>query len=203
MRTRFLILAVVLIFAFAGFGKAETVTLDLFSLGMPATYNDDSPSWQTSFDFGVTFTEISHVYIDWSGEFTGGWGSSPSNPQLHPLPVGILASLGGNPYSRMVEILGGVATSPAPEPFDLASEINDEGSNWSDLLDGQGRFSINYTEIIMSNGGYVQHGSVSLDSATLVVDGTLTPEPASLLLLALGTVGHRLIRPKRCNNSVQ
>jgi len=209
MRNRIAILILGVLLSCGGLSRADVVQLDLSTLGMPTNFNNDSPSWQTNFDLGVTFTEISHVYIDWSGDITAALAQN-LNPAYqpigdpHPLSVGVYASLGSNPYLRRTEIYKGMDTYPAPESFALISEIGGVGSNWSDLLDGQGEIGIGYTEIIMLYGQYLEHGSVSLTKATLVVNGTVIPEPASLLLLAFGTIGQRLIRPKQRNkNSVQ
>jgi hypothetical protein len=87
-----------------------------------------------------------------------------------------------------VDIWGGEESYPAPEPFDSLSEI--KPSTWSDILDGQGSIDIQYEEIIMAaglyGGKYIEHGSVMLDNATLIVDGTIIPEPATFFLFALG-----------------
>ncbi len=197
---RHVIVTMGLLLFYRGQGRAEVVQLDLFSLDMPATFNGDSPSWQTDFDLGVTFAEITDVYIDWSGEVTGGIAivNPPGTPYSGPAPAGVYASLGSNPYWRGTEIYKGMDKYPNPEPFDLASEIELIGdSTWSDLLDGQGKIEVGYAEIVMLYGYYTEHGSVTLTKAILVVDGSVIPEPASLLLLAFGAVWTRLIHPKR------
>ena len=57
----------------------------------------------------------------------------------------------------------------------------------TDLLDGEGTIIIYYTESVFGgNGGYIEHGSVTLDRATLVIDGVVVPEPASFLLFGFG-----------------
>jgi len=66
------IAAVVLLLAFAGMAKANIVELNLFDLGCPTEFNWDNSYWQTDFNLGVAFTEISHVYINWSGEIMAG-----------------------------------------------------------------------------------------------------------------------------------
>ena len=85
--------------------RADTVELDLFSIGCRHTYDFNSPYWQTNFNLGVTFTQISHVYINWSGGITAGLAidyDDPCNP--FPREVGIYAGLG---FPRMTEVWGG------------------------------------------------------------------------------------------------
>ncbi|MHC4665821.1 MAG: PEP-CTERM sorting domain-containing protein [Planctomycetota bacterium] len=157
-------------------------------LNCPGVYDSNTPAWTSDFDLGATFTEISHVYIDWAGEITAGLAIIYDNSS-DPVPkeVGIGASLGANPYLRAVSIWGGEGTYPDPEAFDSVSEFElVGGSTWSDLIDGRGSITIEYEELIIP-GSYIEHGSVDLTSATLVVDGTVVPEPATLLLLAIGT----------------
>ena len=67
-------------------------------------------------------------------------------------------------------------------------------TTWSDLLDGQGTIKIQYMEVIILNWHYIEHGFVSLDRAILRVEGVI-PEPASILLLAIGIFG---VRTRKC-----
>jgi hypothetical protein len=204
MKTKIMgIITVALVLGFGGIAKADIVELDLFSLGCPTEFDFwDPPYWWTGdFDLGVTFTEISNVYIDWSGEITGGLAilldPVTFKPIGEPFPIeaGVYASLGFNPYLRRTTVWGGRVTYPDPEPFDCRSEFDLVGSStWSDLLDGKGAITIGYTELTIFNGRNVEHGSITLDSATLVVDGVVVPEPASILLLVMGVLLQRRLK---------
>ena len=172
------------VFGLAGMARATIVELPLAAEG---EYSSGS-LWTTDFDFGVTFTDISHVYIDWSGEIMAGLAVQGLIGPPDPLPkdVGIKAYL-SPPIGASTTVWGGEATYPDPEPFDLWSEFELSGSEtWSGLLDGQGTIQIYYAELIIADGYYVEHGSVALNSATLVVDGVPVPEPATLLLVGAG-----------------
>ncbi len=192
-RTQIAVLvAVVFVFSMPSAARATIVELPLDCAG---EYGSGPSYWSTDFDLGVAFTDISHVYMDWSGEITGGLGEYDFHPgEPFPLDVGIYASLGFNPGLRRVTIWGGKATYPDPELFDCLSEFELSGtSTWSDLLDGQGTTQIYYTEPIIADGWVVQHGFVTLDSATLVVDGTIVPEPATVSLFAFGALALRAV----------
>jgi len=167
-----------------------------FPLACEGQYNSGE-WWETDFDLGVTFTEISHVYIDWSGEITAGLATDPMRlgPQPFPEDVGLSAWLGSAPFWRHTSVYGGVATYPEPEVFDFRSEFELGSMPWSELFDGQGTIGISYTELIGPYLTYVEFGFVVLNEATLVVDGTPVPEPATFLLLILG--GLVLLRKRR------
>jgi len=164
---------------------ADIVELPLAAEG---EYDPESGEWTADFDLGVSFTDISHVYIDWAGEFMAALVSDMVAPDPYPFDVGIYASLGANPDPRKAKVLGGEPTYPDPKPFDLVSELELEPtSTWSDLLDGSGTIIIDYMDLA-STGNIHDSGYVAITSATLVVDGTPVPEPATLLLLTLGAV---------------
>jgi hypothetical protein len=154
-------------------------------------YDVNSGPWEMDFDLGITFTEISHVYIDWAGEIMAGLAYNPSmpGPQPYPCDIGLIASLGRNPGARLADVYGGEATYPEPESFDFRSEFELLGmATWSDLLGGQGTFMIDYTRLVGPYLTYIESGFVDLKSATLIVDGTPVPEPATILFLGLGVL---------------
>ena len=180
----------VLILGFAEPAEANTRKYNLFDLGCPTAFSHNSQYWTSDFDLGVTFTEITNVYIDWSGEITAGLAiryTDPCNP--FPQEVGIRASLGANPWPRLTEVWGGEETYPSPELFDETSKFSlSQTSSWSDLLNGQGVIRIQYQELAMLNGRYVESGLVMLGDATLIVEGTVIPEPATTFLLLFGVL---------------
>jgi hypothetical protein len=190
---------IVMVLAATAFGDIVSMPLNC-----SGTYELNT-FWEYDFDFGVTFSEISNVYIDWSGEITAGraiYYTDPCNP--FPLEVGIQASLGANPWGRLTEVYGGEVTYPEPEPFDEISKFSlSQTSSWSDLLDGQGRIRVQHTEYKWAPeaGRYIEHGSVTLNDATLMIEGTVVPEPATIFLLGLGLVP--ILRQRRYNRIKQ
>ncbi len=183
------IIVTVLVCVFITLAYADTVQLDLFSVGCPSLF-DTNNSWSSGIDLGVQFSQIDSVYMDWAGEITAGlaiYYDDPNNP--FPMDVSIAASLGSNPWPRATKVWGGEETYPEPEPFSSLSEFSLlSGSSWSDLLDGQGTITIGYGKAIMTNGNYIEDGFVTLTDATLVVDGIIVPEPSTVLLLTAGIV---------------
>ena len=103
-----LLIIVIMALGLTGSSQATIVELDLLSLGCPTEFNFDSTYWQTDFDLGVTFIEITNVYMDWSGAITAGLAIDYDNlNEPYPLHVGLLAGLGGTPYERFAQVWGG------------------------------------------------------------------------------------------------
>jgi hypothetical protein len=70
---------IVIMFATAGAAWGDTVELPLNCTG---AYDINTPLWTMDFNLGVTFSEISNVYLDWSGTITGElayWEWDPNN----------------------------------------------------------------------------------------------------------------------------
>ena len=88
---------------------SDTVEVNLFDLGCPTNLS----SWTTEFDMGVTFSQISNVYIDWSGQMTAGLAVSNNNPNNpFPMDIGIIAYLGDNPWPRALKYREGKEPIP-------------------------------------------------------------------------------------------
>ncbi|MGB2809249.1 MAG: PEP-CTERM sorting domain-containing protein [Sedimentisphaerales bacterium] len=160
-------------------------------LACEGRYDVNSGSWEMDFDLGVTFTDISHVYIDWSGEITAGLAFDHTRPGPQPFPedIGLSAWLVSASFWRHTNVYGGAALYPEPEVFDFKSEFEVGSMPWSELFDGQGTIMIGYTQLVGPYLTYVEFGFVDLSSATLVVEGTPVPEPATIIFLVLGVLG--------------
>jgi hypothetical protein len=182
----------VLVLGNGAFG--DTIELPLNCTGM---YDINTPLWTMDFDLGVTFSEISNVYIDWSGTITAEvayWSQNPDDTFLLDgiFWVGLYES---NPNYAFctAKVQEGIDTYPAPEPFDLETVIASASDDLTALLDGKGSVAIGFfgaprygfTVTLVNPSG-------QLNSATLIVEGTVVPEPSTILLLAFGLIGIRV-----------
>jgi hypothetical protein len=173
-----------LLFVFISVGGAYTaqaiiIELPLECEGEYGFYD----TWTADFDLGVEFIEISSVCMDWSGEITASQG------MWNLIAFQFVASLyesDPHDYYARTYVAGGKTTYPNPEPFDLLSQFEDE--DWIMLLDGQSNIEIWFGDTIHLLDSVTSAGTGSLDSATLVIEGTIIPEPATLSLLALGAI---------------
>jgi len=148
-----------------------------FPLNCAGTYDINTPAWTSNFDLGVTFSEISHVYIDWSGEMTAGLDEYKGNQRVQK--VGFDAELlGAYPNIQIARILGGVSTYPEPEEFDEITEFWVwEPGIWDNLLDGNDTIKIDFLSFAGGPGSNViSYGLGVLNDATLVVEGIVIPE---------------------------
>jgi len=191
------IIAIVL--AMTGVALGDVIELPLDCAG---TYDVNTPAWTTDFDLGVTFSEISHVYIDWSGEINAGLYQDFGDPNPTPFYGSLIAGIGSIPgegWLRRATVQGGVSTYPAPEPFDVRSEfwLLDPSATWNSFLDGKDIITILIPSVV-GDPAPIYDGSAVLNDATLVVEGTIVPEPATLVLLVLGFT--QIIRRKSRNN---
>jgi hypothetical protein len=153
------------------------------------------------FDLGVEFSEISHVYINWSGEINAGLSQGIGDPEPIPFYGQLTAGIGpipGEGWLRSASVWGGVSTYPDPEPFNLSSEffLYQPGVTWDSFLDGKERITI-FIPSMVGDPPPISQGSVVLNNATLIVDGTIIPEPATFVLLGLGFLPIR--RKQKCS----
>lgn len=173
---------ITMLFTCAQQSQAVIVELPLDAAGV---YTGGLDYWEADFDLGVTFSEISNVYIDWSGEIMAATKIDSPGDTPVPIDLDIMAGFGGDATHYAFEHAG-KATYPQPEPFAEISEFMLSGlDTWDDLLDGKGTMFI-YASYPIIPGSYVDFGYVQLDNATFIVDGTVIPEPATITLFVLG-----------------
>ena len=186
---KYKILYIIALSLIMSLANTSSATIIEYPLDCAGTYGFDD-SWEKDFDLGVEFTKVS-VSINWSGEITAGravYSNNPDDP--FPVDVGILANFGRNPTSRLTDVYGGKQTYPNPEPFDTTSLVELHlNSTWSDLYDGKGNVKIYYTQPSLFDGYIIESGTVVLSDANLIFNGTLVPEPTSIVFLALGVFG--------------
>jgi hypothetical protein len=97
---------IVLLLAVGALG--DTVELPL--TGSAGFYDISTPAWTMDFDLGVTFSEISHVYIDWSGEINAGLRQGINDPEPIPYQGVLVAGIGSIPgggWLRRASVGGG------------------------------------------------------------------------------------------------
>lgn len=99
--------------------------------------------------------------------------------------VATLYELDHHDYFGRAYVQGGAATYPDPTLFDLQSSFTAE--DWADLLDGQSTIEIWFGVTSHPLGlGSGEPGTGQLSSATLIVEGTVIPEPATFVLTVIG-----------------
>lgn len=149
-----------------------------------------SDTWFTDFDIGTAFTEITNVYISWSGGITASQGMWDVIAYQF---VASLYELDSHDYYSRAYVRGGVDTYPDAEPFNLESVFSDD--DWSLLFDGQSSIEIWFGDTIHPLGSGGNDGTGTLNPATLVIEGNVVPEPATALLCALGGLMLRKRKP--------
>jgi len=131
-------------------------------------------TWTTDFDFGITFTEISNIYIDWSGSITAEFVEDLVSGNRFPIDAQFVADLydlDTHDFCGGAYVQTGAATYPNPEPFGLQSAFYDYG--WSKLLNGKGTIEIGFWGIYRpATLVTIEDPNGELTSATLVFEGT-------------------------------
>lgn len=139
--------------------------------------------WEHNVNLGKQFSEIAQVSIIWSGMFNAALVINPSTPEDDWLDVGLCLSL-GNATSNCIYIYGG--DTYAPDSESLSGQAIFASSGYDNFFDGKETVRISHLNLV-SLYNYVSTGFVDLNNATLIVEGTLVPEPVSLSLLLIGS----------------
>jgi len=197
MSHKSVLLLIIIIFVNAA--AADTVEYDLSCDGYYWLGN----TWTQNFDLGVTFSDISSIEICLAGSITA--------VEFEPVvPLSIYDRYSDGRFNTSIRDFGsstalasksvsaGLDTAPSPEPFNLQSLFSI--SDYSPFLDGTGSININLSQtypLLWYSGllEVVSNASGQIDSAKLVFEGTVVPEPAALLLFGLGAL-HLLRKQK-------
>ena len=198
MTTKKLILFIAV--ALLVFSIAPTAPADIFQVPLDCAGDYLAfQTWTTDIDLGTSFSEITSARITWSGEIIAEVVTGGGQDYLDGQFVASLYDFDREDCDAQAFAQGGAQTYPDPEPFDLISPFSASipPTDWSSLLDGQttievGLFGVfRYFNVIT-----LAHPSGTLDQATLIIEGTPVPEPATVLLFAPGLCLMRL-RKKR------
>lgn len=178
----------------AGVCVAETAGAAIVELSLPCEgrYDWQTPGCTVNFDLGVEFSEISRVYIEWSGEMMGWLVTDMVTPAYrppYPINMQVFFDLGSNPSIRGGTVKGGRITYPEPEQFDRPVDMTlPDGSTWSDLLDGTGQLTLWTWHSSAIEVRSVEPGYIYVRDIAVVVEGTVVPEPMSFIYLSFGAI---------------
>ena len=130
-------------------------------------------TWTTTFDLGLGFTEISNIYIDWSGSITAELVDGYPFVLDGQFVAKLYDSESEN-FCGSTRVQTGADTYPFPKPFDLLSVFSDPG--WAPLLDGRGTIEIGFWGVTRPMDLItLEPPSGQITSATLVFEGTVNP----------------------------
>ena len=185
------ILSLVIILNLSQLTKATIVEYPLNGLiGSYSSYDKQI----INVDLGVTFSDISNISIDWSGDITAELTFSQ-----FPLPDGRTYVTPGSFLISLYKTSivddtfaqtfndGGVDTYPYPESFVLVQDFSDYG--WTYFYDGVAKLEISFSGGSSFPESYpLEEASGNIDTAILIIYGTVIPEPSSLLIISIGAL---------------
>ena len=174
------------------YAEAAVVPIPLDCSG---TYVDGA-EWSTELNLNEQFSQINSLSIQWSGSVTSETYYAISGPHTPSVvrPGAFIANLSkSNPDSGIGQAVSDQSQSDLYfnnplEPFSGTDAITISSSKLHYLLEGPVTLSISPGGIGIILGIYAPYDASDgvIDSAVLLVDGTLIPEPATIILLGLG-----------------
>lgn len=179
-------LVLLLVFSMAlVFGSSAAVKANIFvvPLDVDGFYNGgDTVNFE--FDLGTALTEVQSARFICSGSITAGldyWGDPVSCRFEARLLTGVNYMFARSPYA-------GASEWPDPEPFSCDSVFNPAaGATWDFLLDGHTEGCV----FLWGPEGPISYppqsnSSGTITSASIIIEATPVPEPATLFFLGLG-----------------
>jgi len=136
--------------------------------------------------------DISNISINWFGDITAELTFSQfplPDGHTYLTPGGFSVSLYKtdieNDTFAQVFHYGGVDSHPDPEPFNLVQAFSDHG--WPSFYNGVAFLEVSFAAGSSFPESYpLEEASGNIDSAILVIDGTVIPEPSSFLIITVG-----------------
>jgi len=178
----------VVLFGITGAASATICTIELPDLVGEVGEYPTGPT--AAFDFGTSFLSIDELRIEVRGTFTPGLARSTMTGQLFEFSpeIWLLMDSGvGYCYADL---------HPLESPFDLEEKFElDLDATWDFLLDGRDEVIAFWTNAFSGDVVVLTKPTSEISEAYLTVEGVI-PEPASILLMALGGAGVRWSKRK-------